>query len=148
MGINMASFSAQVKQLTTEAKENTGLIFATAVQKLEREVKLNRKTGGGLTPADTDNMIRSIVTQKNVMPRVDTELKEYTEVSFSIMPSDIGTPVYIGVQAVYGPRQNYGFVGTDSLGRYYNQTGAYFVEGAGAKWEQFVKEAEAEFGAK
>jgi hypothetical protein len=58
----------------------------------------------------------------------------------------MGKPVYLGVQAIYAPRQNYGFVGTDSLGRTYNQSGAFFVEGAGAKWEQFVKEAEAEFG--
>lgn len=140
----MASFAAQVKQFTTDAEKNTGEIFASAVYKLEFELKRNRKNGGGLTPVDTANMIRSIRTSPDAMPQVDTELKEYAETSFTIGPHHVGKPVYIGVQATYGPRQNYGFVGTDSLGRSYNQTGAYFVEGAGAKWQQFVKEAEAE----
>ena len=142
----MASFAAQVLKFTDDAKENAGMIFAGAVNKLEREIKLNRKTGGGLTPADTGNLIRSIVLSTTAMPKVDTELKEYPSVEFTILPSHIGNPVYLGVQAVYGVRQNYGFVGTDSLGRTYNQAGAFFVEGAGAKWEQFVKEAEREFG--
>lgn len=141
----MASFSAQVKTFTTEANENAGLIFATAIQKLETEMKLT-VNNGGLTPIDTGNLRRSIVTSNVAMPQVDTEEKEYAEVSFTIDKDDLGKPVYIGVQAVYGPRQNYGFVGEDSLGRYYNQTGAYFVEGAGNKWQQFVTEAEAAYG--
>jgi hypothetical protein len=142
----MASFSAQVLKFTTDAKENAGLIFAGAVSKLEKEIKRNRKTEGGLTPSDTANMIRSIMLSTTAMPKVDTVLKEYTAVEFTVLPSHMGKPVYLGVQAIYAPRQNYGFVGTDSLGRTYNQSGAFFVEGAGAKWEQFVKEAEAEFG--
>lgn len=140
----MTSFSAQVKNFTTEAKENTGVVFSRSVKKLETELKRNRKTGGGLTPTQSGNLIRSILVSTTAMPKVDTVLKEYTEVEFTVSPSHVGKPVWIGVQAIYGPRQNYGFVGTDSLGRSYNQTGAYYVEGAGAKWQQFVKEAEAE----
>ena len=112
---------------------------------LEDELKRNRKNGGGLTPIDTGNLIRSIRTSDKSMPRVDQVEKQYAEVSFSLGPSAFGKPVYIGVQAVYGPRMNYGFQGTDSLGRYYNQTGAFFVEGAADKWVQFVKQAEAKY---
>ena len=142
----MSTFSAQVKSFTTEAKENTGIIFSTSIKKLETEMKRNRKTGGGLTPTDTGNLIRSILVSTTAMPKVDTGAKEYATVEFIVSPSHAGKPVWIGVQAAYGPRQNYGFVGTDSLGRTYNQAGAYFVEGAGSKWVQFVKEAEAEIG--
>ena len=142
----MSTFSAQVKSFTTEAEKNTGIIFSRSIKKLETELKRNRKTGGGLTPTDTGNMIRSILVSTVAMPKVDTEVKEYESVEFTVSPSHVGKPVWIGVQAVYGPRQNYGFVGTDSLDRSYNQAGAYFVEGAGAKWVQFVKEAEAELG--
>ena len=140
----MVSFKAQVLNFTTKTERDTGLVFASAVDKLVKEVKKNRKTGGGLTPADTGNMIRSIKTSTTSMPQVDKELKEYAETTFSIGPNAVGKPVYIGVQAAYGPRMNYGFVGTDALGRYYNQTGAFFIEGAGDKWPQFVKQSERE----
>lgn len=38
---------------------------------------------------------------------------------------------------------NYGFVGTDSLGRTYNQEGYGFVDGVVQRWQQIVTEAEA-----
>ena len=140
----MASFSAQVLQFNDDAMENLGMIFSRSVFKLEEEMKRDRRTGGGLTPVDTANMIRSILVSTTTMPRVDVTEQQYAETSFIIPPSHVGKPVWIGVQAVYGPRQNYGFVGTDSLGRSYNQAGAFFVEGAGAKWQKFVTEAESE----
>jgi hypothetical protein len=141
----MTSFAAQVKQFTTDAKQDTGLIFATAIQKLETQMKLT-VNNGGMTPIDTGNLRDSILTTTVAMPQVDTEEKEYTPVAFSIGPEDLGRPVYMGVQAAYGPRIEFGFVGTDSLGRTYNQTGHYFVTGSGAKWQQFVTEAESQFG--
>lgn len=57
---------------------------------------------------------------------------------------ELGQPVWIGYQAIYARRQNYGFVGADSLGRVYNQAGSYFVEGAIANWQQIVAKAAAE----
>lgn len=134
----MASFGAQVKNFTTEAKENTGKIFVRAIYKLESGIKKNIRK-------DTNNMGRSVVTSNVAMPQVDTVLiDDYPEVSFSIFPSDMGNPVYIGVQAIYAPRWEYGFVGPDELGRYYNQTGDYTIHKEGAKWQQFVTQAEAE----
>jgi hypothetical protein len=50
-------------------------------------------------------------------------------------------PVWLGYQAAYARRQNYGFVGADALGRVYNQPGSYFVEGAIANWQQIVARA-------
>ena len=144
----MASFDAQVRKFTEEQKRNIPLIFVDSVAKLEEELKRNRKNGGGLTPVDTGNLIRSISTSDKTMPKVDSVEKQYTEVEFSLGPSAFGKPVYIGVQAVYGPRMIYGFQGTDSLGRNYNQAGAFFVEGAAAKWVQFVNEVEALYNGK
>jgi hypothetical protein len=48
--------------------------------------------------------------------------------------------VYIGWQAAYSRRLNYGFAGEDSLGRTYNQSGYGFAEAAAAKWPQIVQE--------
>jgi hypothetical protein len=49
--------------------------------------------------------------------------------------------IWIGYQAAYARRMNYGFVGADSLGRVYNQAGNYFVEGAILQWRSFVAES-------
>ena len=40
--------------------------------------------------------------------------------------------------AVYAMRIEYGFVGTDSLGRHYNQQGRYFVTQNVAAWPTIV----------
>jgi hypothetical protein len=39
---------------------------------------------------------------------------------------------------VYARRLNYGFTGTDSLGRQYNQRGYFFVDLAAQRWQQIV----------
>lgn len=134
----MATFSAQVKQFTTDAKENTGMIFSRAIFMLERGIKTNIRK-------DTNNMGRSVLVSTTAMPKVDTVLKEdYPEISFTVSPSHVGKPVWIGVQAIYAPRWEYGFVGTDSLGRTYNQAGDFTIQKEGAKWQYYISQAEAE----
>ena len=44
------------------------------------------------------------------------------------------------------PRLNYGFTGTDSLGRTYNQAGRLFVERNAGRWQEFVDAAAREIG--
>ena len=38
----------------------------------------------------------------------------------------------------YAARMNYGFVGEDKLGREYNQSGTFFLEGATMQWQNIV----------
>lgn len=141
------SFEASVKQFTIEAKENTNLIFRTAADSLAKEVIRPTRSGGNL-PFDTGNLGRSLAASTSVFPGVDTENRDYGEsnVEFTIAGVEAGDTLYLGFQAVYAARQNYGFVGQDSLGRNYNQSGHYFVERAGDMWQLFVSEAEAQFG--
>lgn len=148
------SFSSQVLQFNAEAKENASLILRTAVDGLHKEIVRTKSSGGNL-PFDTGNLGRSVEVSTVAFPEVDQEEREYSapDVSFVLNGVEYGDPVYIGVRAVYGPRMNYGFVGDDSfvkkdgtVGRNYNVAGNYFVENAAAKWQIFVKEAEAQFG--
>lgn len=143
----MGSFSKQVLQFNAEAKENASLILRDAVAGLHREIARTKASGGNL-PHKDGHLGRSIEVSTVSFPEVDTELREYTvpDVSFMLNGVEYGKPVYLGVRAIYGPRQNYGFVGQDSLGRNYNQAGHYFVERGGAMWSSLVKEAEAQFG--
>lgn len=157
----MGSFSATVKNFTIEAEENASLIFRTAADSLYKEVikpkgSQNRDAigpaldEGGNLPHDTGNLGRSLAVSTTEFPEVDAGLASYSDQSgsdsFVISNVEPGDTLYMGFQAVYAPRMNYGFVGTDSKGRKYNQTGHYFVENAAAKWQLFVDEAEAKFG--
>jgi hypothetical protein len=143
----MGSFSSQVLKFNAEAKENSSLILRTAVDSLHKEIARPKSVGGNL-PFDTGNLGRSIEVSTVAFPAVDQTEVEYTsqDVSFTINSVEYGKPVYIGVRAVYGPRMNWGFVGQDSLGRNYNQSGNYFVERGGQMWPSLVKEAEAQYG--
>ena len=71
-----------------------------------------------------------------------------TQQSFSLGVANIkpGDTVYIGYQAKYSRRLNYGFVGTDSLGRTYNQSGYGFAEAAAAQWPAIVARQAAKMG--
>lgn len=155
----MGTFSATVKQFTVDAKENTTLIFRTAADKLAKEVvrpisgggrdSIGPRSGGGFLPHDTGNLGRSLSFSTASMPKIDQGTASYlsnANASFVISNVEAGDTLYMGFQAAYAARMNYGFVGDDSLGRTYSQSGHYFVENAGAKWQQFVSEAEAQFG--
>lgn len=52
----------------------------------------------------------------------------------------IGDRLYMGFQAPYAHRLEYGFTGTDSLGRKYNQSGRHFVGSAALRWDTIVAE--------
>jgi hypothetical protein len=51
----------------------------------------------------------------------------------------IGQIMRFAWTAEHAPRIEYGFKGTDSLGRYYNQAGRYFVGHNAAKFPEFVE---------
>ncbi len=101
---------------------------------------------GGRVPVKTGNLARSVVVDDKP-PKVIEGLAtgDYSLGIANIRP---GEPIYIGWQANYARRQNYGFVGTDSLGRTYNQSGYGFAEAAAAQWPQIVRAEAAKLGAR
>lgn len=142
----MGSFKKSVNEFSVEAKENASLIFRTAISNLHEEV-IRPKSSGGNLPHDTGNLGRSVTLSANHID-IDTESKDYIaqDVGAAVASVEYGDTMYLGFQAAYAPRMNYGFVGTDSLGRKYNQIGNYFLENGEALWPTIVKEAEAKFG--
>lgn len=82
------------------------------------------------------------------MPSVSGNLVSVAQdVGVVALSLELGDKVYLGYQAVYAARQNFGFVGEDSLGRTYNQGGFGFVEKAAAKWPQIVDGVAAKYKA-
>lgn len=53
----------------------------------------------------------------------------------------LGDKVTMVYRATYAMRQNYGFVGADSLGRFYNQAGKFWVEAVSARYVSIMRAA-------
>lgn len=116
-------------------------LLRLSVQALASEMAKTIPNGGNV-PVKTGNLGRSVMVDDKP-PAQDTETKvrkAQQDISGGIAAIAPGKDVFIGYQAKYARRLNYGFVGTDSLGRTYNQSGYGFVEAAAAKWPAIVAE--------
>lgn len=90
---------------------------------------------GGRTPILTGNLSRSTtISAAGPLNRGGKELR-YTRQDFASAAVAVAATghAWIGWRAEYAHRVNYGFVGPDSLGRVYNQSGYGFYEAALAK---------------
>lgn len=144
----MTTFSAQVKDWTEKAKRNQELVFKQAVQHLADAILLTKHKGGNM-PIDTGNLRRSLLASTSSMPQMtggtDFAANE-GQITATIAGAKITDSIYLGFQASYALRMNYGFVGTDSLGRTYNQSGNLFVDLAAHRWQEFIDQAAKEIG--
>ncbi len=119
-------------------------LLRNSVQALAKEAG-NTIPNGGRVPVVTGNLARSVVVSKTA-PNILVYGPVNANALSGIATLNPGDPIFIGWQARYAKRVNYGFVGDDSLGRTYNQTGAGFAEATAAKWPGIVKEQAAKMG--
>lgn len=130
-GVNPSAWADQKDKLLTALLRNS-------VQALAKEAATTIPNGGRV-PVKTGNLARSVVVS-NSPPVQDAKGVVHASAGFSTGLADIkpGTTIFIGWQARYSRRLNYGFVGADSLGRVYNQSGYGFAEATAAKWPSIV----------
>lgn len=97
---------------------------------------------GGLTPLDTGNLSRSVTISFAPVKRDPDGYHAPQRQDFDGTARQWkGGDIYIAYRAAYAHRVNYGFVGADSLGRTYNQSGRAFLEGYVAQFPQVVVRA-------
>lgn len=124
-----------------DQQDNLLRVFQRALVLLGRELIRTRDDGGAL-PKVTGNLARSLLAQIGQSVSISSaESFAGTDVGAVAVQAMLGDEVFFGYQAAYARRQNYGFVGADSLGRVYNQTGANFVERAINMWPAIVNQA-------
>lgn len=125
--------------------------FRNAVQALAMEASKTIPAGGRV-PIRTGNLARSIQVNKASIQQGGVG-KEYVaqDLGLAVAGLKLGDKAYIGYQANYAKRMNYGFVGVDSLGRSYsaetpigptgyrNASGFGFAEAAADKWPSIVR---------
>lgn len=138
------SFSATVDAWVLKTKERSEAVFKKSAERLSEEVK-----NPANLPVVTGFLRRSLMASTASMPSLDTKTApddkvkypdNQGEINLVINGSSLGDTIFLGFTAVYARRLNYGFTGTDSLGRKYNQAGKQFAGLAAQKWPQIVSE--------
>ena len=137
------SFSASVTAWARQSEARLTAVRNRSIDLLAEEMS-NTIPNGGRVPFDTGFLARSIVASTQGMPRTSESPSPGGEVGLITASLRLDQPVWLGYTANYARRQNFGYVGADSLGRVYNQSGAHFIEGAIAEWQNIVRRAAAE----
>jgi hypothetical protein len=118
-------------------------LLRNSVQELAREASTTIPNGGRV-PVKTGNLARSVVVDNKPPQTIEGLAKG--DFSLGIANIKPGDTIYIGWQAAYSRRLNYGFVGADSLGRVFNQSGYGFAEATAAQWPAIVARNAAKMG--
>lgn len=134
------SFAKAVSDWCGDSRERIEAVHKRSVEMLADEM-VRTKPNGGRVPVDTGNLARSLLASTTAMPKTADGKFSGGDVGAVIAAMDVSKPLWLGYQAVYSYRQEFGFVGRDSLGRQYNQAGNYFATGAAAKWQTIVEAA-------
>lgn len=144
MATENLSFAAQVTAWAQAELERAEAVFQTAAQMVADEVRETIPEGGNL-PIDTGNLRRSLMASTASMPTVKEGQETFSDsgIELVIAGAELGGTVWLGFQAAYSARMEFGFVGQDALGRTYNQTGFGFVARTAQRWPQLVEAAEA-----
>jgi len=136
----MANFSEAVGAWASATERRLSAVHKRAIEKLAMEMTRTRAEGGNV-PVDTGNLYRSLLASTTAMPKTAEAPFAGSNVPSVIATLRLNDTLWLGFQAKYARRRNYGFVGADALGRVYNEQGDYFVERAIAMWPQIVREA-------
>lgn len=127
-------FADQVRKFNNKVRRRNTAVFRESATR----VMVNANTpeaSGGKMPVDTGFLRNSVAASTDGMPEADSGPPELV---FAKMK--IGDKVWVGWTAAYARRMEYGFVGEDSLGRKYNQSGKGFLRTQVQRWSQIVDE--------
>ncbi len=139
----MASFTETIDAWVSQTQERIDAVHARSFELLGEELAKTKGEGGRL-PFLTGNLARSLLASKSGMPNTTDGPYAGSNIGLVAATLKADETVFVGYQAKYSFRQNYGYVGADKAGRVYNQQGHYFVESAVAQWPKIVAQAVSE----
>ncbi len=137
-----SSFSAQVGAWALQTRQRMEAGVRDAAQTVANDVRRPKAAGGNM-PVLTGNLRRSLMASTAQMPSVQAGDVIFTnsdgQVTLTIAGMQLGQTIYLGFQAAYARRREYGFDGADALGRYYSESGDGFVRLTAQRWPQIVE---------
>lgn len=134
----MGKFADSLTAWAAETDARMTAVYRMSVDLLGEEMSTTA-AGGGKVPFKDGNLYRSVLASTQGMPKISEGPFSGGNVGAVAATLELGQPVWLGYQAAYARRVNYGFVGADKLGRVYNQSGAHFLEYAIEMWPTIVK---------
>lgn len=108
-----------------------------SIERVGHLANLSREKGGRM-PVVIGTLRGSFVTELNGQKVGEGEPD--IQLMSSVGSMEIGDTFRFGWTVIYAARVNLGFVGEDSLGRKFNQSGAHFVEFGTDQWQTINKE--------
>jgi hypothetical protein len=127
------TFTAQMEKFADLTKRKMELVFKQSAQDVFEAAQKPKAQGGNL-PVDTGYLRNTFVAGANGA----TNLSGADAYVLAIAGADLGDSVFGGWTAAYALRMEYGFVGTDSRGRTYNQAGNFFALSAAQQWSAII----------
>lgn len=131
--MNGKTFTAQMQAFRDKTKEQMQAILQTSVQDLMEEAQRPIAQGGRM-PVKDGHLRNSLTSELNGAELAKGPVS-YMLAAASMEPSDVARFAWTAAHAL---RQEFGFVGEDSLGRTFNQQGKHFAEGAALQWPAIV----------
>ncbi|RFC66451.1 HK97 gp10 family phage protein [Fulvimarina endophytica] len=133
----MGDFAAKVAAFVGATKKEIKQVVVQSVVELEAEAMMNLNK---LTKRDTGNLINSFtVTIGSPAMQVSAEtMSEGVSAAAAAAGFELGQTIHLNVRAQYARRIEYGFVGVDSLGRYYDQQPRPYLRMASQNWDEIV----------
>ena len=123
---------ANIGAWSEKAKRNAILVARQSIQDVCEDAQRTKSTGGRM-PVDTGFLRNSFTAGVD-----GAALSGDVAYLAAINGLQIGDTFNAGWTAAYARRMEYGFVGQDSLGRFYNTPGNFFMGGAIMRWPAFV----------
>lgn len=127
------NFGAEIDEWVKKTEARMLAVFRDAGQEVFSIAQTTRNQGGKL-PIKTGFLRNSFISSLNG----STVVSGPTAYALSFDAASLGDVVFGGWTAEYARRMEFGFIGTDSLGRNYNQSGFGFVANAAAQWQSIV----------
>src|SRR5574344_649646 len=112
----MGAFADQLTAWAKATEKHTEAVYRRSVELLAEEMT-RTKANGGRVPVDTGNLYRSLLASKQAMPRTAAGPFPGFDIGAITASLKMSEPVWLGYQAIYSRRSNYGYVGADKLGR-------------------------------
>lgn len=142
----MGAFADQLSEWGKQTEARMTAIYRRSFVLLGDEMA-KTKDDGGRVPFKDGHLARSLLASTEGMPKTAPAPFAGSNVGVVAATLRLDQTAWIGYQAIYARRQNYGYVGADKLGRVFNQQGSYFLEYAIEKWPQIVAQAAKEMEA-
>jgi len=143
MAKKLGSFTAQVKGFADLSKDRMRRVMQASTQEVLELAQTTqpRASERGGPPEQGKIPVDHGVLRNSLASGLDGSVGQPSANSYvaTIAGLEAGHVAHFEWAAEYALRVELGFVGTDALGRTYNQPGAHFVGANVAKWQQIVE---------